>query len=247
MSKFQKLLDHSEKDKIIGKLVNGESPKEVAQYLKLKFHGADEAHLRLTASMLTEFVEQYLSQYNYLAKTIADDKDNSKLDKQIAKSLLENKTWRERMAAYMDQEIDLKKQIKQAALMIESRMEQVFDKIQENPGGFKGDYILIKYFDSWTNVLEKADKLINERPDQLIQHDITINMVEQHSFAFQEAIRALLLELDPEISVRFMELLTEKFSGLKSPLPVTRPMDERRMEVAKLLPPQIEDEDGDAI
>lgn len=245
MSKFQKLLDHPERDKIIGKLVNGESPKEVAQYLKIKYHKQDETHLRLSGAVLQEFVDKYLSgQYNLLSKVIEDEK-KGKLDKKIAESLINCKTWREKMDEFLDTEIDLKKQIQRAAMMIEARLEQVWDKIQENPGSFKGDYILTKHFDSWIAALEKADKLVNERPDKLVQHDITINMVEQHSVAFQEAIRDLLLELDPEISARFMELLTEKLSSFKSEDVVSKPLsiEERKKEVAALMP--VDDEDDD--
>ena len=234
MSNFKKLLDHPEHDKIIGKLVNGDLPGEVAQYLKLKYHGEDEAHLRLSAALLKEFVEQYLSQYKFLNQVLEEEK-TGKLDKKLAESLINNKAWKERSAEYMDKEIDLKKRIQQVIIMIEARAEQVFDKIQENPGSFKGDYVLIKYFNELTTALERADRLINERPDKLIQHDITIHMVEQHSVAFQEAIRELLSELDEEISARFMELLTEKLGKLKPNVPVLRSVDDRLQVIDKLM------------
>jgi len=234
MSEFQKLLDHPEKDKLIGKLTNGESPKDVAQYLKLKYHGNDEAHLRLPTSMLKEFVGKYLSHYKSLSIVLKEEKEG-KLDNKVAESLLNNKSWRERVAEYMDDEIDLKQQIQRVAKMLEARLEQVWDKIQENPGNMKGDYIMLKYFDSLTIALEKADKLINERPDKLIQHDITINMVEQHSVAFQETIRELLMELDPETSARFMELLTNKLAKVDNPSAMPRSLEDRRQTVAALV------------
>ncbi len=74
---------------------------------------------------------------------------------------------------------------------------------------------MVKYFDLLFQAIEKADKVINERPDQRIEHTYTVQMVEQHSVAFQEAIRDLLLELGPEQSARFMELLNERLTDLK--------------------------------
>ena len=234
MSKFKKLTEHVERDKIIGKLVNGEPPADVATYLKLKYHGDDEAHLRLPASALQEFVDQYLGQYKFLNQVLEEEK-TGKLDKKLAESLLNNKVWKERAAEYMDKEINLKKMIQAMIIIVQARAEQVFDKIQENPGSFKGDYVLIKYFDAIFNAIEKADKVINERPDTLIQTNISIQMVEQHSVAFQEAIRELLLELDPEISARFMDLLTSKLSKLKPEgLPAPRSVDERLQAVSKI-------------
>ena len=40
--------------------------------------------------------------------------------------------------------------------------EQIFDKIQENPGSTKLDYVMTKYFELSTMLLEKADKIINK-------------------------------------------------------------------------------------
>lgn len=240
MTDIDKLINHPEKDKIIGKLFSGESPREVAQYLKIKFHGKDEQHLRLSGAFLKEIVDKYFSQYKMLDQIIADEK-SGKLNSKLAESLINNKVWQERMHENLDKEIDLKKRIQQMIFAIEARAEQVFDKIQENPGNFKGggDYILLKYFDLLINALEKADKIINERPDKLIQADITINMVEQHSVVFQEAIREVLLELDPEISAMFMDAVTRKLAKLRETgaVPIERHMD----DLEKLLPADFED------
>ncbi len=245
MADIDKLINHPEKDKIIGKLFSGESPRDVAQYLKLKFHGKDEQHLRLSAVFLKELIDKYFGQYKLLDQIIADEK-SGKLNTKLAESLINNKVWQERMQENLDKEIDLKKRIQQMIQAIEARAEQVFDKIQENPGNLKGggDYILLKYFDLLINALEKADKIINERPDKLIQADITINMVEQHSVAFQEAIRELLMELDPEISARFMDLLTRKLAKLRDGTAVS--VDTQLEEVDKLLPAEFEEIDADA-
>lgn len=233
MSKFQKLLDHPEKEKILGKLIGGETPKEVAQYLKLKYHSDDEKHLRLSAAMMDEFVSKYLNHTNFLTKVIQDDK-MGQLDKKIADSLINNKTWRERLAEYADTEIDLKKQIKLSAQMIEARLEQLFDKTQENPGSTKLDHVITRYFELWTNALEKADKLINERPDKVIQHDVTITMLEQTSVVFQETIRELLMEMDPSLAARFMEMFHEKMNAVRNNQPMPRALGERVQEINKL-------------
>lgn len=235
MANFKKILDHPEKQKVIDKLVSGDTPKDVAQYLKLKFHGKDEAHLRLSANLLKEFQEQHLDQTGFINKVVKADGDN-KLSKQIAQSLVESKEWRERVAETQGQEIDLKEKINSMLHLLEARAEQVFDKIQENPGSTKADYVMVKYFDLLFQAIEKADKVINERPDQRIEHTYTVQMVEEHALAFQEAIRDLLLELGPEQSARFMELLNERLTQIKDPtnLPVL-PVEKRSEEVDKML------------
>lgn len=242
---FQRLLEHIEKDKIISKLVSGETPKQVSEYLKIKYHQPDEKTLRLSADLLQEFVDKYLNQYNFLNKIISDEK-NGKIDKAVAKSLLENKTWKDRIAQLADDEIDFRKKISQVLVMVEARAEQIFDKIQENPRVTRDDYVLIKYFENLCQLIEKADKLANNKPDQLIQHNVTVQMVEQHSVIFQEAIRAVLKEMDPEISARFMELLSQKLNtlhGATHGVADSRPLTlEQKKELAEsILPKDIEE------
>lgn len=250
MSDFSKILDHPNKDLIITKLVSGDDPKDVSQWLKLKYDGKDETHLRLPATLLQEFVDKYTDQYKFLAQVKKDQLDG-KLDKKVYDSLLNNKAWKERLAEAADGEIDIKKKIQQLVVMIEARAEQVFDRIQQNPGNFKGDYVLINYFDKLITALEKADKIVNERPDMLIQHNQSIYVIEQHSVAFQEAIKRVLIQLDPATSARFMELLNEELGKIKERdiAPKPKSIEERKEQVDKLLAVQeaefVEDDDKD--
>ena len=120
-----------------------------------------------------------------------------------------------RMAEVTDDEIDFRKKWKQLLYMLEARMEQVFDKVQENPGSTKADYVMGNYFELWHLALDKADKMLNDRPDVKIEHSYTVQMVEQQSVAFQEAIRRVLIKLDPALSNLFIDLLNEELRGMK--------------------------------
>ena len=101
---------------------------------------------------------------------------------------------------------------------------------------------MIKYFDLMSNALEKADKIINERPDKLIQADITINMMEQHSVVFQNAIQKVLQKMSPEFSAFFMEELTRELGALKADEPVS--IEKATEQVEKMLPAQFDEGEG---
>lgn len=221
MSDFLKILEHPEKDKIIGKLVSGESVAKVSEYLKIKYVEKDESHLRISSKILKEFADKYLDQYEFLDKMIEDEKNN-KLDKKISESIINNKTWQERLADTVDKEIDLKNKIIQILKMLEIRAEQVFDQIQQKPDNFKGDYVLLKYFELLFTAIEKCDKIVNEKPDQVIQNNINIKVVEQHSAILQDAIRDTLREMDPHASALFLDKLNERLMVLEKPEPEVR-------------------------
>src|SRR5690606_16607945 len=176
----------------------------------------DEVHLRISSKLLKEFTDKYLDQYDALDKIIEAEKNN-KLDKKVAESLINNKTWQERVADLADKEIDIKKKITQVLIIIEARAEQIFDQIQQAPDKFKADHILIKYFEVLFNAMEKFDKIVNEKPDQVIEHNYNIQMVQQHSAVLQEAIRDVLREMDPEASALFLDRLNERMQQLQEP------------------------------
>lgn len=216
MSGYQKILDHPDKNNIISKLASGESAASVSEYLKLKYSEKDQKHLRLSSKLLSDFIDKYLNQYEHLEKIVSDQKQG-KLDKKLAASIINNKTWNERLAEKVDAELDIKLKVMQVLTLLEARAEQVFDSIQENPANFKGDYVLIKYFELLFNALEKCDKVVNERPDQVIEHNYSIKLVERHSVVLQNAIREVLSEMDPDIASLFLDKLSDKLRELEEP------------------------------
>ena len=236
MSNFQKILEHPESDKIIGKLVSGDPSSKVSEYLRIKYNKKDEKHLRISSGILKEFTDKYLSQYDSLEKIIEDEKNN-KLDKKISKSIINNKTWQERLADRVDKEINLKDKILQILSVLEARAEQVFDQIQQKPDNFKGDYVLIKYLELLFNAIEKCDKIINDKPDQVIEHNYTIKMVEQHSAVLQEAIRDVLREMDPEFSALFLDRLATRMKEIEEPVNISSKMSIEQAE--EILPKNI--------
>lgn len=214
MADLQKLTNHPDNQEIITRLINGETPANVSNWLKSKYQKTDESHLRLPLATLKEFVDKYSPKYGILKK-IALSQHEDKLDKEIAASLLNNKAWQQRVAELSEDELDLPRKLKQLISIMEARAEQIFDKIQENPGDTKKDYVFTKYLELLTNVIEKADKVINHRPDLRIEHTHSVQIVEQQSVAMQEAIRRTLQRIGPEYTSLFFEFLAEEIDKVK--------------------------------
>jgi hypothetical protein len=223
MSDFSKIVDHPEKTTIITKLVSAESPKLIAKYLKDKYSKPDEAHLRVPATLLQEFLDTYADHYGYVKKIVSGNAD-SKLDKKIAESLLDNKAWKERILDSAEKEFNYVDKIHNVLTILETRAEQIFDLIQSDPENTRTDYVFTKYMEMLMLVIEKADKLKNDRPDVRIEHSYTIQMVEQHSVAFQEAIKRVLARLGPEYTTVFMDILNEEMSKMKPEDMVPKPL-----------------------
>jgi hypothetical protein len=235
MTDFSKLLTHPDKIEIVDKLINGDKPKDVATYLKLKYSAPNQKHLVLSATLLQEFVDSKLDLYGQLDKDIKDYKDGKFKYKEMSESLVNNRTYQQRLAELADVEIDLKKTFERMIKLMEQRFEQIFDRTQMNPTTTKNDHVLVKIHDSLMLAIDKYDKHINNRPDQVIQHNHSVQLLDQSINVFQDAVREVLVELSPEEASRFMELLSDKLEKLKKPAepkPAVRFSDSKQLAKA---------------
>jgi hypothetical protein len=212
MSDFKKITDHPEYEKIVERLMSGTSSKEISQDLKLKYDQPDESHLRLSSSLLDDFKKNYLHKYDEMIQLASQEK----LDKKIAKSLLNQSSYKERLDKYTEEKIDVNKKLNQLAHILEVRQEQIFDKIQENPGNTKLDYVLTKYFELNKGLLEAIDKIVNKAPDQRIEHVHSVKVIEEHSIVLQEAIRRVLTKMNPELVSIFMDELSKELKKARA-------------------------------
>jgi hypothetical protein len=212
---FTKIATHPEIKTIISKLVSGESSKLVSNYLKDKYPKPDEGHLRIPATQLQEFLDSYADHNGYVKKIVQRDTD-SKLDKKIAESLMDTAPWKERVLEGVEKEINYIDKLNAVVTILEKRAEQLFDLIQSDPENTRTDYVFTKYMEQLMIAIEKADKIKNDKPDIRVEHTYTLQMVEQQTVAFQEAIGRVLERMGPEYTSIFMDILAEEMNKLRA-------------------------------
>lgn len=236
---FSKLLQHPDKDEIVSKLVTGVKPKDIGDWLKLKYPNKDQSHLRVAVSTLKSFVDNNLDLYNTIQNDIVGIKSGQTPQKEIAESLKNNKTYKERLNELADNEIDIKRVMVELVFFVRARIEQVWDKMQENPQNMKPDYALIKWYELLTNAAEKYEKIVNEAPDQVIQHDVNIQLIQQHTAILQDAVRATMAEVDPGMASLFLEKWNEREGQLKESNSAQTPPQKNRLAEAQMLSTKI--------
>lgn len=235
---FSSITNHPDSEEIISKLLqDGVEPRTVMDWLKLRYPDKQQGHLRLPLRVLKEFQNSgYNAIYMQANQSLQTDENGElTLDPQLAKSLVNNKTFQERVHQVLDEKIDLDQAFKGIYVGLMARMEQTFDKIQQNPEGFKGDYVLLKYFEQLMSFVEKYDKYKNNRPDMIIQHNHTVAYVDKYTACLQQAVLEVLQEIDPEIALLCQERLSEKLSDLNAPAPETIPTQSQLLTEARIL------------
>jgi hypothetical protein len=236
---FSKILEHPDYEEVISKLTNGIKPKDISDWLKLKYPNKDQNHLRLNSSLLGEFLEGHLDLYNQIKGDIIAAKNEQKIEKKIAASLKNTKSYEDRVMEVANEikkgEIDINSYLGEMVVIARARIQQVFDKIQENPQNTKPDYALIKWLEALKGIVESYSKIVMQAPDQVVQHNVTVQIMDSYVAAMQDAIRETLAEIDPETTSLFMEKITKKLEAIKPPPEHVEIPQEKRLKEAKLI------------
>lgn len=236
---LKKILEHPDKDEIISKLIIGIPSKDIYEWLINKYTNVGEAKLIIAEKSIKSFQDNYLDVYI----TIKEDFSKTKAALEIGTveklelSIKDNPEYKAAVLQTVGKELDIKNSLQHLCFTVETRLGQISDSIQEDPRNINTriDRVFIEYINAFTGLLEKAYKIINNGPDQVIQHNITVQHIDQHISVFYEVIKKVLSQMDLESSMYFMELFNEEISKIKDPAnKVIQPVEERMAE-AKIL------------
>lgn len=234
----QKILAHPDKEEIISKFILGIPVNDIHSWLAAKYSSINESKFVIPVKSLKTFKDSYLDIYQMIKNDEAATRtalaNNTEND--LLLSLQNNSIYKSKMIELASKEIDIKKMLANMIVAMETRVSQIFDSIQEDPRNIntRNDRILKEWFDTLGANLERFNKIVLGAPDQVVQHNITVQHIDQHIQIFQEAIRETLAEMDIETSLRFMEIFSNKISKLRPPTEKQEKLEDRLSEVRVL-------------
>lgn len=212
---------HPDSAEILSKMIMGISPKDIYEYLALKYSAISEKKFVISEKSLKAFQDNYLDIYEMVQADLAETK--AALAKgnteDIELSIKNSPKYKDILIETASKELDIRETIKRLTAAIELRLSQVFDYIQENPGDMntRVDRVLIEYIDTLGNILEKYHKFTEMPAVTTLNHNITLQVVDQHIMVFHDIIKDILAQMDVDSSLYFMELFNQKMSKLKMP------------------------------
>lgn len=207
---------HPDREEIITKLVSDASCAEIAEWLEAKYTAVAERKFSLSEKVIQKFKDDFLDFYQVMKGDLgALQKPN--IAQELQASIDSNPKYKMVLQKYAETELDLKTIVKQLVSLIEVRLEQVFDTIQDDPRNFKGDRTLIEYIRLLNESISTSNDILNGSPDQInIQNNINIQMLDKHTDLISTLIRDILQKLDYDTSLVFIDMYNEGLSGLKS-------------------------------
>lgn len=236
---IKKILQHPDRDEFISKCVMGFSEKDIFEWLSSKYTNVSEAKFVISEKNIKLFKKNYLDVYSIIQEDLAKTKSaivNSTED-ELQFAVNNSQAYKEIIKRTANEELDIRKIVKNLCVAIETRLGQVFDEIQEDPRNIntKIDRVFLEYAEVLGNILEKYYKFTESPADQVVQHNVTLQVVDQHITVFHDVIKEVLSQMDLETSLYFMEVFNDKMNKLKPPDEKVIVPTEVRLAEAKLL------------
>lgn len=236
----QKILEHPDREELISKLIIGQSINDIHEWLKAKYSDVGGTKFVLSEKSLKTFQDNYLDIYTTIQNDLIKTKQSivsASPEDQLELAVKNNTAYKNILIETANKQLDVRATIAKLCVAIETRLSQVFDEIQEDPRNIntKIDRLLLEYAEVLGNILEKYYKFTENPADQVIQHNVTLQVVDQHISVFHNVIKEVLSQMDLESSMYFMELYREKISKLKAPEKEGAPNVDMQLADAKLL------------
>jgi hypothetical protein len=232
---FEKVYQHPDFDELVAKLTLDIPPKDIHDWLASKYTTASEAKLVISEGTLKSFKDNYLDVYTLIAEDMRKTKQSlaTGTENQLELAIQNNPTYKSKMMELANKEIDVRQMVAHLCVAIETRLGQVFDEIQSDPRNIntRVERVLIEYGELLGGLLEKYYKFTENPADVVIQHNVTLQAMDQHISVFHDVIREVLSQMDLESSMLFMELYRERLTKLKAP--ATDPAMNTDMKVAE--------------
>ena len=198
-SATDQILNHPDKDELISKMLNGTSSEDIAKNLHVRYNDIDPK-LVLSSATLDQFRKQSLNIY----KTIQDDlRATSKVlvahsEEDTKLALQNNPTYRQTLEKLAQNELDVKTILATMIMATETRIAQIFDQIQQDPDNIntRTERLFNEYLDRLQAAIEKWQKYIIQSPDQIIQHNVSVQQVDTHVAVFYDVIKKVLSQMD---------------------------------------------------
>lgn len=210
----KKVLNHPDKEDIIAKLLEGDSVKQVDNWLKEKYPRTRRLHVSYMT--LQKFRKEHLN----LKGEVLDDIKNKRneVDREAseveAKMIIQaSSSYRKKIDEIATTELDVAKRLIEMDSLISSRLEYYFDLLQQG-GTIREDKVFIEYINTMKGLMQDWKKYIEGVADKKIEHNININVVNEQARILKETVLEVLREMNPDLITVFVSSLERKMRSI---------------------------------
>jgi hypothetical protein len=218
MAPQTKILQHPDKEEIIAQLVNGTPVRDVAEFLRLKYTGADNAHLRVSFSTIQNFKKSYLDIDGQVARDVreaAQDAISRQRLEDGQEVVAETSAYRKKINEIVDGKLDVQRELLKIFTLLDSRIEHFYNLLSnyEFPNA-REERVFQGYIDQLIKLVESYKKYV-EGYSESVEHNININVMNDQINVVREAVRKSLEDTSPDLAIKFMDNLNKNMKTLE--------------------------------
>jgi hypothetical protein len=217
MAPASKILSHPDMEEIIEWITEGISVRDIESRLGQRYPKKKESHLRVSASTIQAFKFKHLKLND---KMLSDIQEHTRLAQKLVslssdqEEVEDTTAYQQAIAKMAETELHSNDQIIKVFYIVESRIEDLFNRVNEGEFLNKdADKLLQGYLDQFMKAFEQHKKYIEGHKDSA-DTNINITIMNDQMVVLREAIRETLSEIEPEVAMMFMSKLNSKMKDL---------------------------------
>lgn len=149
---------------------------------------------------------------------------NESIRKGVRQQEVENtNAYQEAIQAIAEEKLDVQRELVEIFHILKNRVEHFYNTLQNGEFSDKYEKSFQKYIDQMMSALENYKKYV-EGHTETIDHNINVNIMTDQVGRVREAVREVLVDMDPELAVQFMGKLNEKMRELDYKPPESLPV-----------------------
>lgn len=213
MSPNNKVLAHPKKEEIIKRLIDGDTTREIAEWLRIEHPGEDQSHLRISFSSLSQFKREFLDIQGTVASEVEKVR-KAKKEEVVTQEVKSTTAYQRKLNEIVDNELDVKRELVKIFMLLESRLEKVYDMLEKfDYPNTREERLLISYIETAIKVLESHKKYV-EGYSETTNQNININIMNDQVSVMRDAVREALNEASPDVAIKFMGALNTRLNAL---------------------------------
>lgn len=227
-------MTHPLKNDIVKMLTQGQSVKDVEQYIT---ENCKDKKLHITFMTLQKFRKEKLDMDKEAInkiKKVAQEKKEIKEYKKGETNLRKLPAYQEAISKALDKQLDIRTELSEMIILIKERIRDLFDRAQAGETTINEEANLQKYFPILGATLDKWMKYIEKVADHTIETNVNITVIEDQMLIMREAVKDTLQEMEPELALKFMDKLNERMNTLNYTRPPRLEFDKIQEDAHKL-------------
>jgi Ni,Fe-hydrogenase I large subunit len=142
--------------------------------------------------------------------------ETARVERETSAELQSTSAYQNKLNEIVDSKLDVQRELIKIFSVLEARIEHFYNLLQTHQfPNSREERVFQGYIDQLIKLLDSYKKYVEGYNDS-IEHNININVMNNQIDLVRDSVRAALEEVSPELSIKFMGILSRNMRALES-------------------------------